>query len=467
MKKFFLFRREAVSVTSVAASDTGKDLSVLAVPADSLAFATAETGKVILSFNSASKYEESNLTDGESIEKTTVSVPCQGGLEFDLIESILTFMSKDGGRSVMKFDFFEGVGTFDEVSYDSVLNNRLHINPTKRVTGEASTQTFIGTSGAVGAVVSSTSIAGIDFGISDNQPIVDYAHTNLSSFSADDEVGASSSTKWANSGTGGATYDIVSNVGAPVKKTGGSIAKDAISKDYVEIDTSDHFIVPTLRVSGDYTLFVACSFDPATGVSNITPIYGSSTTETFGPFIGEFKDGASAGVVGTMRTNHDSIFAVRHEDILGKPAYASTGSSSDGTVAYNFPVLTYQSSNPPSFSNNLHVFVVRRDTDGNLYMYNSDGDLVAFNAAFTPTSQQTATVENGYLTFVSSSLQKLSADSDGRTDGDLVIERLGTTGDLTTGSFIGNLARFGVIERDIGAAACSKLATDLFNLYKP
>jgi len=465
MKKFFLFRREAVSVTSVAASDTGKDLSVLAVPADSLAFATAETGKVILSFNSASKYEESNLTDGESIEKTTVSVPCQGGLEFDLIESILTFISKQGGRSVMKFDFFEGVGTFNEVSYDSVLNNQLHINPTKRVTGEASTQTFIGTSGAVGAVVASTSTGGIDFGIIENQPTIDYSHVNLSSFSADDEVAAGSSTKWANSGTGGATYDIVSNVGAPVKKTGGLDAKDAISKDYVEIDASDHFIVPTFRASGDYTLFVAFSNDPISGVANITPIYGSSTTETFGPFIGEFKDGASAGVVGTMRTDHDSIFAVRHEDILGKPAYASTGSSSDGTVAYNFPGLTYLGALPRS--NNLHVFVVRRDTDGNLYMYNSDGDLVAFNAAFTPTSQKTATVENGYLAFVSSSLQKLTPDSDGRTDGDLVIERLGTTGDLTTGSFLGNLARFGVIERDIGAASCSKLATDLFNLYKP
>ena len=67
MKKFFLFRKEEINVTSVTASDDGRGLSVLALPADNLAFASADKGHVVLSFNGATKYEESNLTDGESV----------------------------------------------------------------------------------------------------------------------------------------------------------------------------------------------------------------------------------------------------------------------------------------------------------------------------------------------------------------------------------------------------------------
>jgi len=58
MKKFFLFRKEEINVSSVTASDSGQGLSVLALPADSLAFASADRGSVILVFNSATKYEE-------------------------------------------------------------------------------------------------------------------------------------------------------------------------------------------------------------------------------------------------------------------------------------------------------------------------------------------------------------------------------------------------------------------------
>ena len=52
------------------------------------------------------------------------------------------------------------------------------------------------------------------------------------------------------------------------------------------------------------------------------------------------------------------------------------------------------------------------------------------------------------------------------TSGRLVIERLGTTADLSVKHFHkSSIARFGVIENDIGADGAALLAQDLFNHY--
>ena len=45
MKKYFLFRKEEVSITSVTASDQ-VGLSLLAVPTDSIAYISSELGRV-------------------------------------------------------------------------------------------------------------------------------------------------------------------------------------------------------------------------------------------------------------------------------------------------------------------------------------------------------------------------------------------------------------------------------------
>ena len=99
----------------------------------------------------------------------------------------------------------------------------------------------------------------------------------------------------------------------------------------------------------------------------------------------------------------------------------------------------------------LQVFVIRRDINNRLYMYNKNGDLVA---SIDPLH-------------VNSFGGPFSKNTDNLTDGDLKIERLGTVKDLTDNfQFRGDIGRFGVIQKDIGDAACRKLATDLFNLYK-
>ena len=432
MKKFFLFRKEEVNAGSVDSSDTGQGLSVIGLPADSLAFVTAGVGNVIMYLNGASKYEESNLTDGESFEKTSVTISCEEGKETELIESILSFISRDGGKGVMKFDAVESESTFSNVSFDLGFNAKVRINPVKRVTGEISTQTFIGTSGTAGVDVASTSIGGIDFGIEANKPALDFNHEGISGVSNNTEI-----SSWANAGTGGSSYNIAANVGAPKKFTGGGAPKVAMSKDYAQFTEADHFVVPTYTAEGTYTAYVVFSFH---NTANTTPIYGSADTGTFGPFIGKYNTNANGDVV-SHGSAISSTVAFRHKDRKGLPAIAKTGSSSDGTRAWDFPTF----GSGPAYPEHLQVFVIRRDVKNGLFVYNRNGDLIAFAPAVT-----------GSVTDATNH----------RTDGDLVIERLGTVGNLTTGSFNGNVARFGVIEKDIGSAACSTLATDLFNLYK-
>ena len=434
MKKFFLFRKEEINASSVTASDSGQGLSVLALPADSLAFASAGRGFVVLSFNGATPYEESNLTDGESIEKTTVKVPCEIGSEVDLIESILAFISRQGGKSVMKFDAVDQSSTFSPVSYDSKIESKVHVNPTKRLTGESSTQTFLGSSGALGIAVASTSIAGIDFGISENQPTIDFNHEGLSSFAADDEI-----TSWANAGTGGSAYNIASNVGDPHC----SIAKAAsFSQKSAFIEPADHFIIPSFSTSKDYTLYVV--FKQLNNEAH--PLYSDADGQSFGFTIGQTVQDSS-GNIDKHKPTLFGNFTLRHDTMTGEPASASVVGTEGGTVDYKYPDADREG------YDHVLAFVIRRDQDNNLYMYNRDGDIVSFIDAKTEDT-------------ITQSGVKASLATAGRTDGPLKIERLGTVKDFTTFSFHGAIARFGVIEKDIGSASCSKLATDLFKFYK-
>jgi len=428
MKKFFLFRKEEISLSSVTASDTGAGVSVFAVPASSLAFATASRGSVKLTFNDASIYEESNLTDGESFEKTTVTVPCDIGSETALIESILTYISREGGKAIMRFDAVDSESLFGDAAVNSDISSKIHVNPTKRLTGKPSTQTFIGSSGTVGADVTSNEIAGIDFGIADNKPFLDYNHVDLDSKTVGHEVNS-----WDNAGTGGSSYDIGANVGTPRVAAAGDLSHRS-----AQLAEADHFVIPTVTVSGDYTLYAVFT------ASTARPLYGDAEGECFGFTYNALVDDGT-GAISKIRGGDSGRFAVRHDGKLGEPAVSTTIDDSDGTVSYKYP----------DYDNNTEkvlVFVIRRDSEGNMYMYNRDGSFVSFIDAV---SDQTLK-DQGIRVF---------DNTDGRTDGDLKIDRLGTVADLTTDSFKGSIARFGVITNDIGSSSCSKLATDLFELY--
>ena len=427
MKKFFLFRKEEINLTSVTASDNGQGLSVLALPADSLAFASADKGHVVLSFNGATKYEESNLTDGESVEKTTVKIPCEEGKEVDLIESILTFISTDSKKHLMRFDAVDERSTFSPVSFDNKIESIVPVNPVKRVTGLPSTQTFLGTSGTVGATVASNVIGEIDFVVAENKPLVDYNHEDLDSMTAGDELGhGSGSHHWDNAGTGGTAYDIISNVGTPVVAAPGAIGHKS-----ARLLAADHFIIPTITIKDDYVLYVVCS------ITDARPMFSDADGECVG-FTYEQYFADSNGAVDKIKGGATGGFAMRHHDRFGNIPKVETES-------FEYPL---PDDDPRDI---MHVFVIRRDVDNRLFMYNKHGDLVA-------NIDSLATDSLG---------GPFSRNTDDLTDGDLKIERLGTVKDRTDDfQFKGDIARFGVIQKDIGDAACRKLATDLFNLYK-
>ena len=79
MKKFFLFRREQLTLFSCCASDDGSGLALLVLPADKLSFITAKIGEVILRFDEASIYDYVTVASAESINKTrAVSIHLRG-----------------------------------------------------------------------------------------------------------------------------------------------------------------------------------------------------------------------------------------------------------------------------------------------------------------------------------------------------------------------------------------------------
>tara|TARA_R100001086_G_C11792113_1_gene246537 strand:+ start:37 stop:540 length:504 start_codon:yes stop_codon:yes gene_type:complete len=96
------------------------------------------------------------------------------------------------------------------------------------------------------------------------------------------------------------------------------------------------------------------------------------------------------------------------------------------------------SSLPAAEMRTAYVFVIRRDSSSNIYIYDTTGTAVASAPANTSGTY--------------------------RTDLDVKVEHLGNgQGE----KFQGNLARFGVIDRDIGSPAAAQLAIDLTNKYTP
>ena len=411
MKKFFLFRQNQIDAASVRASDTGIGMNLFVIAIDKLSFMTATKGEVQMVFDDATLYQETALYTGEAVEKTSVGVACNPGDELKLMDDVMKFMSSD--KSVarfMRFDGLKGGYTSDYVKTDSIHNisPRVKANPINMQTGERS----FGDADAVAA----NTIAGINF--ANSQPIIDYNHEGLSSVNDGGQINS-----WNNAGSGGSTYNINSNVGTPVCKDPTVTAQVACSTKVALLSEADHFIVPSFTSKNAYTVYaVFVSRGSAFG-----PFYGDAAGETLG-FTGQYKeDGPAEKVRASNR-----IVSIRHAGHTGAPAtITATESIPDlDTTAYDFEAV--------------HVYVIRRDREGHLFIHNRDGEIIG-----TLDSVPHYTKSDAF-----------------HTDGNLKIQRLGTTGDIETGSFSGTFARFGVIDSDIGTNESIRLARDLFNLYK-
>ena len=206
MKKFFLFRRSDPVGPAKRFSENGIDIPILGIPADQMAFITAGSGEVNITFNGAGMYEENELFVGDSIEKTNVSIACEPGTELMLIERIMSFVSKDTGRTILKFDLLSDETPFNNVITSSVsdISVKIKSQPTERVTQKIS-------SGDVGARFQNI-IGEINFGSRDNRPFIDYNHQSM--YPVDNtDIASQAAADVKNAGTGGAVYDITGGSG--------------------------------------------------------------------------------------------------------------------------------------------------------------------------------------------------------------------------------------------------------------
>tara|TARA_R110002126_G_scaffold65016_1_gene166043 strand:+ start:284 stop:1675 length:1392 start_codon:yes stop_codon:yes gene_type:complete len=461
MKKFFLFRRSDPLGPIKRFSENGKDISILGIPADQIAFITAGRGQVNLTFNNAGVYEDNELFVGDSIEKTNVSIACEAGTEINLIERIMSFVSRETTKSVLKFDVLSDTSPFENVITSSVtdIQSKIKSQPTERVTQKIS-------SGDVGARFANI-IGEINFGARDNKPFLDYNHQSMHPVDNTDIV-ATAAAHWRNAGTGGAAFNITTGVGsdAVTTQTEATAAAVGLGQICAQFGVNSRLTVPDVTIKDDYTMYFVIG-DPGAGSS------GDGFGLLFGDVAGE--------TLGFSTLSNPDVFTMRHDGLDGDPFKVKTSTRTNGTESYQFPDRS--SSTTVGERQFCYVFIIRRDKEFNMYLYNHEGELVAFVPALTALSKTKTIIEKEIKSksaektkgLYDKTLEKISikeiskvtTGTPGRTDGNLLIQQLGTAGNDAVNGFTGTLGRFGVIKRDIGDASCSQLAQDLYELYKP
>ena len=450
-RKFFLFRRSDPVGPVKRVSDNGKDIPILAIPADKVAFVSAGKGEINMTFNDASIYEDNEMLAGDSIEKTNITIACRQGEEMSMIEKILIFAGSTTGKPIMKFDVLESSSPLKEAVLEQVSNmiTKIKSQPTERVTQKVST-------GDVSTRFLNV-IGEINFGSRENRPFVDYNHESMYPVDNTDIV-AIGVAEWKNAGTGGAAYDITGGTGSVTTQTESTAAAVGLGQICAQFAANSFLDVPDITVKDDYTMyFVIGDAGSGSGGEGFGVLFGDDAGETTG------FSGAGAA----------SSFSMRHDGLLGNPFRVNTNTSTSGTEAYSFP-------DPSSIASIgerqfCYSFVIRRDKEFNMYLYNFEGEVVAFVPAFTVKSTSRPDLKeigSKYIELDKNKQRgklttKVTEGTGGRTDGNLLIQQLGSSGSNVTNSFAGTLGRFGIITRDIGEANCSKLAQDLYELYKP
>jgi len=355
----------------------------------------------------------------------------------------------------MKFDVLDNVQPFKDVITESVSNikSKIKSQPTERVTQKIST-------GDIGARFQNI-IGEINFGSRENKPFIDYNHQSMYPVDNTDIV-AVSPAHWKNAGTGGAAYNIIDGTGSDEvsTQTEATAAAVGLGQICVQFGVNSWLNVPDVTIKDDYTMYFVIG-DAGAGSS------GNGFGTLFGDDAGE--------TIGFSTLGNPDVFTMRHDGLDGDPFKVKTSTRTSGTESYQFPDRSSKTGiGERQF---CYVFIIRRDKDFNLYLYNHEGELIAFVPAFTVASEskpeqelkidlKTRQKEKETRKLTKKKL-KVTTGTPGRTDGNLLIQQLGTAGSDAVNGFAGTLGRFGVIKRDIGDASCSQLAQDLYDLYKP
>lgn len=413
--KYFLFKREAVGVSSETSSDTGDNLSLLAVPAHHVSYISALSGQVVFVFNEAGIYDHYSGAAHEAMQKTQVVVSCERGEEETMVQEVLAFIGNAENRKiVMRFDAVDGISTLSRAQSVGGVTPKVFRHTTEIATGALN----IDPSAANSKNTAATTIAGIAFPSVDQKPIVDYNETAYSALANGTQIGHSHA--WNNLGTGSTTYDLNDDTGtASIQGAKAGV----LSTRTVAIAAGDILhMANALTVKRDYTMYVVYGIDE---IKKNYSIYSQYSGQTKG-----FGDG----------TTENRVYFT-FDDHTGLPAFADTTKRIHDPKLDNISLVGVNKANAQT----CYVFVIRRDKDYNIFVQDYSGGQIAYIPANIGGIDQ----------------------RDFRTDGDLVIDRIG--GDATTGAptntWEGDLARFGIIESDIGGSAAAKLARDLFDRY--
>lgn len=402
MDKFIIFKLKDVTPAGASLSDDGTGIEIISLPIKSISYMTASTGKVNIFFNDVSAYDESNLSTGESTQKSFVTISCEVGEEFDTIETISNFAGLTEASKALVFDAEER----------GVINAVVHAHPVNRVTGKTS----VVTDNAFTAVSSNT-INDIDFGSADNKPILDL-DSRIAVFSG----GGGNISAWNNSGTGGSTYNFGSVTGT-VTQLAGNVDSGISSSINTARFLVDSYIslANDLIIHGDYTMYMVYANGTGATTKQAPIIYGVDAGDTSGG-IGVFPS------VDQIKRNIQNRIGIQYQERVGDGLSQDTFVSLDEVTPC--------------------VVVIRRDNDFNVSGYNANGDLLFSVPAV-----------------IDKPLSGLQSVQKGATDGTLNITHIGSANENTTLSFSGRLARFGVIGRDIGPFESQRLAKELFELY--
>ena len=448
MPKYFLFNKEQVGPSSTNTSDTGVGISVISVSADHVSFITATSGAVNIVFNNAGVFDHVDLGEGESLRKTSVTISCNVGEESKLVEQITNFISSPNtNQTVMKFDFVNNTTSFlsADVSSPKSIYAKVHNAP------EDLKEKYIlyNPTGLTSHIVN-----GIQF-TEDTYPVLDLDAADPANFSGLITAGLSAGTfeYWNNSsqlsgataykfapaeGPSGATADVPLYTYQPDADWGSKVSNGLKTQsvymgpdDNANSEFSDLVSDAIVQVPYDYTIYFAIGIPNRSSISDrvfaFAPLYGSSGL-CYGPF-------------SNVEAN---CFEVKHYNKLanGTPARFKNDNTDKRIVEYSFP----DKRNPYDKRQTCYVFIVRRDVDYNMFFHNHEGDLVGFIPASVGGADGTG----------------------GRTDGALLIEHLGAANvPSPKEDFFGHLARFGVIQKDIGSSEASRLAVALYERYDP
>jgi len=411
MNKFIIFKLQDVTPAGASVSDDGSGIEIISLPVDSISHMTAKEGEVSIFYKDVSSYDESNLSTGESIKKSVISLSCTKGEELSLIEKVSNFTGLERGSPYIIFDS-TGESTFGEFTGNikAVVKN----HPVNRVTGKTSVVTDNGFT-----AVSSNTINDINFGSVENKPILD-----LDSRDAVFGGGGGNISALANAGTGGSTYDFLSVTGSVINGSSNATSNFKLGFNTLSFDVDSYItLANVLSFPFDYTMYMVYSNGLKATTSESPIIYGEET-----------GGGATSGGVGiasrvdNITYNIHNKIGISYGDRYGEAASADTLVSLDEISPC--------------------VLVIRRDKDSNVSVYNANGDLAAsIPAVVHNPAQETFNVKNG------------------ETTGILNVHLIGSASENTTKSFSGRLGRFGVIERDIGSFESQRIAKELFELY--